>query len=243
MTVVAIHQPNYWPWLGYFAKILIADHFVFLDDVQFSNGSYTNRVKILKDGTPGWLTLPVTKRFGQTIVDVSLAQPDWARRQLDTIKNYYKDADCFSEVWSTINSMVCEISDISDRKLAKVNAFLIRSLCDRLDLPCQFSLASEYRLSEGSGDDHLLALLTQFGGDTVYLSGSGGATYQDESKFAERGVGLRYLRFEHPTYAQGTAEFISGLSILDPLFRLGWSGTQDLLHKASQPADSLAASL
>ena len=67
MRVVAIHQPNYLPWLGYFAKISEADEFVFLDDVQYSKNSYTNRVKVLHADKPRWLTVPVSFRYGDTL--------------------------------------------------------------------------------------------------------------------------------------------------------------------------------
>jgi hypothetical protein len=57
--LVAIHQPNYFPWLGYLDRMAKADLFVVLDHVQFERRSYQNRIQILLEGEPRWLTVPV----------------------------------------------------------------------------------------------------------------------------------------------------------------------------------------
>ena len=77
MTVVAVHQPNYLPWLGYFYKIACADVFIFLDDVQFSKNSYINRVRILHAQRSHWLTIPVSVTLGDPINRVRPARADW----------------------------------------------------------------------------------------------------------------------------------------------------------------------
>ena|ERR1700733_7136326 len=71
-TTVAIHQPNYIPWLGYFFKIAHADKFVFLDMVVYPGGSLVNRNSIKTAHGPAWLTIPVLKsgRSGQLIGEV-----------------------------------------------------------------------------------------------------------------------------------------------------------------------------
>ena len=75
---VAIHQPNYLPWMGYFHKMHHADVFIFLDDVQFTKGSHINRVKILSGKGPRWLTVPVVKvKLGQNIIDVRPSSNNW----------------------------------------------------------------------------------------------------------------------------------------------------------------------
>ena len=77
--IVAIHQPNYAPWLGYFAKMARADVFVFLDDVQYTKNSYINRVQIDAGGTARWLTVPVSFSFRDPINRVRAANENWPR--------------------------------------------------------------------------------------------------------------------------------------------------------------------
>ncbi len=112
MTIVAIHQPNYLPWLGYFAKMARADVFVFLDDVQFSKQSYINRVQILRDdGCSRWLTVPVHVSLGQAINEVRPAKAGWARAHLDTLRGAYKAAPAFKVVWPDIEAFFGRIPD------------------------------------------------------------------------------------------------------------------------------------
>jgi hypothetical protein len=74
--------------------------------------------------------------------------------------------------------------------------------------------------SYGKGADLNIALCRELGADT-YLSGSGGANYQDEAAFAAAGVKLVYTNYQHPTYPQAFGDFVAGLSIIDLLFNCG----------------------
>lgn len=71
MTVVGIHQPNFFPWLGYFNKIAKSNKFVFLDNVDFPKtgaGNLVNRVKILNNGNEKWLTMSINKVKSNTMI-------------------------------------------------------------------------------------------------------------------------------------------------------------------------------
>ena len=74
--VVAMHQPNFIPWLGFFHKLAHADTFTLLDTVQFSDGSYTDRVGVRSTEGAKWLTVPVKHHFGEPIQDVAIAEID-----------------------------------------------------------------------------------------------------------------------------------------------------------------------
>ena len=68
--VVAIHQPNFLPWLGYFDKLARCDVFVLLDSVQFpkKSGTWMNRVQVLVSGEPAWITVPSSARTTACVV-------------------------------------------------------------------------------------------------------------------------------------------------------------------------------
>ncbi len=226
MTVVAIHQPNYAPWLGYFAKMAQADVFVFLDDVQYSKNSYINRVQIDAGGKARWLTVPVSYRFGAPITDVRASDHDWRRSHLDALKTLYAGAAQFKSVWTWL---VDVYSGLPETDLAGSNRALIEVIAAKLGIGRRFHRSSEFQVGAAAGDDRLIALLHAVSDDAKYLSGKGGSNYQDPAKFAAAGVGLAYSEFVHPSYEQGHEPFLPGLSILDALFRIGFERTAALV--------------
>lgn len=224
--IVAIHQPNYAPWLGYFAKMARADVFVLLDDAQFSKNGYINRVQVDAGGAARWLTVPVSYEFGDPIHRVRAANENWPRAHGDTLKTLYRGAPAFAAVWPWLAE---RYAALPAARLAASNEALIAALAARLGLKPVLRRASELNVGGATGDDRLTALVRACGEGAAYLSGRGGANYQDPAKFAAAGIRLAYTDFVHPVYDQGHADFVPGLSVLDALFRLGFERTAALL--------------
>ena len=227
-VLVAIHQPNYVPWFGYFYKMARADYFVFLNDVQFSKHSYTNRVRIARKGVGRWLTQPVRQCFGQKICEVQFADDRWLGKHLDILRGTYEYAAHFGIIWKSIVAMY---ESIAFSGLAEVNEGLVKMISRELGLGCTFVRSSDLAIDETTGDSRLIELVGKVAPGATYLSGAGGSAYQDPGKFEAAGVPLRYVSFEHPVYGQGAMEFCPGLSILDVVFHLGWDGARSLLVK------------
>lgn len=232
--IVAIHQPNYFPWLGYFNKVLSCDVFVFLDHVQFMHdGSYTQRVAILTQKQPAWLSVPVLKRgrFAQSIADVRCnTEVDWRRKHLKTLEASYGRHAFFPEVREVAASALsCE----SDR-LADINVAAVQRIASRLGATCRFVRSSALSLPDLKKDE-LLAAITKEVGGTKYLYGATGGVYQDASVFEAAGVIAVPQAFQHPTYEQrGADAFIPKLSILDALFNVGFEHTRSMLTAGSR---------
>ena len=98
---IAIHQPNFFPWAGYFYKIYLSDIFVFLDDVQYSKNSYTNRASIILEQKSSWLTIPIKSSLKTKIYDIQVADSLWKKKHLSKLVNAYKRSDFFSEIYLT----------------------------------------------------------------------------------------------------------------------------------------------
>src|SRR3954447_23423027 len=94
--LVAIHQPEYFPWLGYFEKMIRADAFVLLDQAQFSKGDYHNRTRIKGAAGIQWLTIPVIQRLGQTINEAAVANQHWQVKHWQSLISCYSRAKYFN---------------------------------------------------------------------------------------------------------------------------------------------------
>ncbi|MDD9904966.1 MAG: WbqC family protein [Rhodospirillaceae bacterium] len=223
--LVAIHQPNYAPWIGYFRKIARASHFVFLDDAAFSKGGVINRVRILDGGEPAWLTVPAKPSLGTPIAAVVAGQSDWPKRHLSRLYNTYRGAAAFSRIWPDVERLY---DAVSAERLAAANRRIIEDICAFLEIETVFHNASEFATAQ-TGDDRLIALVQAVPGATGYLSGQGGRKYQDETKFAAAGLSLDYSDYDPVPYPQTSPGFTPGLSILDAAFNLGWDGAAALV--------------
>jgi hypothetical protein len=223
VTLVAIHQPNYLPWLGYFHKISKADLFVFLDDTQFPKQGYVNRVQIQDNGRPSWLTIPARPSLGTPIYETHAAQEGWSQRHLSRLRNTYRKAPAFREVWPGVENLYGALDP--DATLASTNSQLVVEMSGLLGLTCRFAFASAHPNSAGlAGGGRLVDIVTQAAG-TGYLSGRGGAKYQDPSAFEAAGLDLVYTTFQSRPYPQASEEFAPGLSVLDAVFNLGFEAT------------------
>ncbi|MBU1249444.1 MAG: WbqC family protein [Proteobacteria bacterium] len=228
---VAIHQPNFFPWLGYFTKIAQADVFVFLDQVDYpksgsSMASYSNRVKLNICGEAKWWGCPVVREFGpQRICDVRIKDEPWAKKKIQSLEQSYGKTACFRESIDIIREMIF----LDEGLISAYNISNVRRLSELLGLTCRFVLQSELD-PEGSSSELLADIVKKVGGG-IYLSGTGGAMeYQEEAVFAKAGIELAFRKYVAIPYSQNRAQaFMPGLSVLDAVMNLGWAETGRLL--------------
>jgi hypothetical protein len=230
--IVACHQPNFLPWLGYFAKIHHADLFFLLDDVQFTQGqskhNWTTRVRILTFSEPLWLSVPVLRKGKgkQLIRDIQINRQEhrWLRKTLQTLKQSYRKTKHYEEHFSDLERILTG----KHRFLVDLNAELIEWLVKTLGINTIIKRSSD--LAVASTSNQRLIDLTKAVGGCVYLSGDGADAYQLSEEFQRTGLELQKMGFKHPVYEQiHGAEFVPGLSIIDALFNIGAKATYTLL--------------
>jgi hypothetical protein len=222
---VAIHQPNYAPWCGYFAKMRACDVFVFLDDAQMPGGtSYVYRTQVLGPKSPQWLSIPTRRSLDDEIRTVGFADPRWPRKHEGTLRALYGRAPYFREIWETAEALYRD----PGLSIAEFNMRLVRQIAAYLRLPCRFEVSSALQ-AEGEGDDRLISLVGRVGG-RVYLSGKGGQNYQDPKKFHAAAIELQVHEYTPIPYPQTSPGFQAGLSIFDALFNLGQEANDLLVY-------------
>jgi len=226
--IVAIHQPNYAPWCGYFAKMRHCHVFIFLDDAQMPGGqSYVYRTKISTQSGPRWLSVPTRSHLGDVISQVQFADDRWNSRHLATLRGAYGRSPFFSEVWSVI----APLYEAAAEGLSDFNQRLIVALARYLGLTCSILRSSELHAA-GSSDQRLIALIKAVGG-TRYLSGKGGQNYQNPARFQLAGIDLDVRPYQPIPYRPMYGDFIPGLSLLDAAFNLGREAAKLLTYEES----------
>jgi hypothetical protein len=215
--VVAIHQPQYLPWLAYFDKADQCDVLVHLDTVQYQRRGFQNRNMIKTVHGARYLSVPVSAPRDAAIREVRIAGTDWIRKHVATIQHAYRRAgrfDWFEEGLRPIMSRDWE-------RLVDLNVATLEWAFDRFAIRCRQVRASELDV-HGTKDELIVSICCALGA-SVYLSGTGAGTYQDPARFAAAGIELQYQQYTHPVYTQchPGLGFVRDLSALDLLLNAG----------------------
>lgn len=221
-ALVAIHQPNFFPWLGYFDKIRRADVFIFLDTVDYPRagsggmGSWTNRVRLAVQGEARWITCPLQRLpLGALIAEATIddRQP-WRKKLIKTLQANYARAAGFEAALALLEPLILS----KEGNLASFNIAAIQVIAAHLGLDTRFVRQSEL-VHEGKATELLISLVKAAGG-TAYLAGGGAGGYQEDHLFAEQGIQLVYQGFSPKPYGPPET-FIPGLSMIDYLMHDG----------------------
>lgn len=230
--VVSIHQPNFFPWLGYFDKIIRSDIFVLFDDVQYpkTGGAWSNRVKLLVSGESRWVTAAIDRNYHgtRTIREMTfLDKNSWREKILKTIEANYGRHPHYRECMNVVEPLLLN----QEQNIAAYNIHAIGALCLALGIDTA-KLKISSALPHNGSSNELLCSITHAAGGSVYMCGGGTDGYQDDSVFVNAGIELRRQAFVHPVYPQYRhADFVPGLSVIDAVMNLGWIATAKLLER------------
>jgi len=216
--VIAIHQPNYIPWLGYFYKIFQSDVFVFLDDAQFSNKGMHNYSYIKTPQGLFRLKIPIKQKLGDKILEVETRNElNWRGKHLKTFESFYKKTRFFDEVFNDYQSII--LPDYPN--VAMLNSKMIQFISKKLGFKTSFINASELNINTLK-EEKILNICNALNGN-IYYSGTGAREYQEEKHFNKQGIDLRYSVFKPFEYSQLWGEFQSNVTIIDYLMNCGYN--------------------
>ena len=220
---IAIHQPQFLPWLGYLDKIDRADLFVLLDSVQFKKNEWQNRNRIRTAQGSQWLTVPVLHDFGQPIKDVRINQTtDWRAKHLRAVEMHYAQAAHREPVLAGLRALYQQSWD----RLADLNVAVLRWLLGEFGITTPLRLSSDMQLPE-EPTERLIGICRTVGA-TSYLAGAGARDYMDFKKFEAAGMAVEVQDFHHPVYRQCYEPFIPGMAAIDLLLTCGGQSLHSL---------------
>lgn len=218
---VAILQPSYIPWRGYFDQIRRADLFIFYDDVQYDKHGWRNRNQIKTAQGKQWITIPVhtkgvTKGIPIKDVRIDWSKP-WPKKHFNALTFAYAKAPFFASYRPWLESVYSR----RDEFLADFTIDTTVELAGMLGIrDTQFMRSSAIAGSDGKKTERLIQILQQVGAKH-YLSGPSARDYVEQDQFDRAGIMLEYIQYDYPEYPQLHPPYDPFVTVLDLLFMVG----------------------
>jgi hypothetical protein len=215
------------PWVGLLEQIRLADVLVFYDDVQFSKGSFTNRVQVKTPTGIQWMTVPLQDlKLGAVIDEVkTVPTVQWREKHLALLDRSFKSATHANDALL----MARGIYSMDHPSIGHLARASILAMCH------YFGLLEGKRVLDvrelcinGSGSQRVLDIVHAVGG-TIYITGHGARNYLDHEAFEESGIKVHYMHYERRPYPQLWGEFTPFLTSLDLLAYLGPDGQHKIV--------------
>jgi hypothetical protein len=214
---IAIHQPDYIPYIGYFYKISQVDLFVHLNDAQFSNDNMHHRNSIKTPQGRKRLTIPLKYHFKDNINQVRTKDElEWKEKHLGLLAANYQKCRYFNDIFPKLRELLLTVYDnLADMNMA-INQFIISGF----GFSAPVIKASDLNIFTKK-EERVLDICSVLEADEYY-SGLGAAGYQKEENFRNRGITLTYTDYKPFIYPQQWGSFEPNLSVLDYLFNCGF---------------------
>ena len=228
---IVISQPMFFPWIGLFEQIALADTYIHYDDVQMPQGrSFMARVQ-LRDSSPAgqlWLSAPIEhNRSGELISETFMQDGSvWRSKHLKTIVHLYGKAPYFKDMFAVIEGLY----GMDEDNLAIFNMQAIERISEWFGLDTVFRKSSEMGIG-GSSSQRLFDLCKQESA-SCYVTGLGALNYLDHDLFDRGGIDVCYMDYQKKPYKQLHDPFIPYVSIMDVMANLGPDGREWMISKA-----------
>lgn len=210
---IGIMQPYFFPYIGYWQLINIVDKYVIFDDVNYINRGWINRNRILFNGEPKYINIVLkaasqNKLINEIEVDNGAKQVE---RNLMILKQAYKKAPFFQEVFPIIESVLCE----KEKNLGRFNGLLIQKICCYLGIETEIIFSSDLQKDNSlKGQEKIIDICRRLKA-TDYYNAIGGKDLYCKETFAQYNIKLHFVCTDLIKYKQYENEFLDNLSIID----------------------------
>lgn len=207
---LAIMQPYFLPYIGYFQLIRAVDKFVIYDDVNYIKQGWINRNRILLNGSDHMLTLKLEGASSFKLIN-EIKTGNNKDKLLKTISQAYIKAPFYKDSISIIKNILSN----DENNLAKFIARSIIAVSEYLKLNTTFIISSEIGKNNNLKADNKVIHICNILGATHYINAIGGMELYSKQKFLDAGIQLEFIKSKPVTYAQLNGNFIPWLSIID----------------------------
>jgi WbqC-like protein family len=228
---IAIMQPYFLPYIGYFQLMLAVGKFIVLDDVNYINRGWINRNRMLLNGDAHTFTVPlVGASQNKRICDIELVEGTvWREKLLKTIGQAYRHAPGYRAVWGLVEGII----NYPSRKLDEFLLNSLRAVAYYLHIDTEIADSSRtYGNAELKGQDRIIDICKREAAG-IYINPIGGTELYGREDFADAGIQLHFLKPRPIIYPQrAKGEFVPWLSILDVLMFNESNVVQQYLNEA-----------
>jgi len=226
---LAVMQPYFFPYIGYFHLINAVDKFVFYDDVNFIKRGWINRNRILINGEAAYFTVQL-KKASQNLLINEIKIADNRKKLKKTIELSYKKAPYFDDAWPVVEYCLNYKTELIS-ELAMVS---VTETCKYLDISTGFEVSSEkYGDSKGMDKAERLIYIARKNNSETYINSIGGMELYSKDFFKEKGVELKFIKSGDVIYRQNTVDFVPHLSVIDVMMWNDKETVKNLLNNYS----------
>jgi hypothetical protein len=214
---LAVMQPYFFPYLGYFSLIKHTDLFILLDITQYNQCGWISRNRILKPSDCWqYIKVPVRKHALKTRIKDILIQNNlpWRTRILAQLEHYRKKAPFYR----IITSLLEELFSNDFKSVVDLDFKTLKGVCSYLGIQTPFRIFSEMNLlidTPNHPDEWALNTCKRITGVTEYWNPPGGMNFYDRSKYKANNITLKFHQLNLENYSQNRSPFEPGLSVLD----------------------------
>jgi len=209
---LAIMQPYFLPYIGYFQLIQAVDLFVVYDNVKYTKQGWINRNRFLRNGADAVFSVPLKKDSDFLQIKERSVSADFNKsRLLNQIREAYRKAPYFDQTFAIFEKVVME----NETNLFKFVYNSIRTICGYLRIDSKIAVSSEFHIDHSLPGQEKVIALCRCAGANIYINAIGGQVLYSKEVFGMHGIKLEFLKSKPFGYVQLGDEFVPWLSILD----------------------------
>ena len=224
-------QPYFFPYIGYFQLINSVDSFVIYDDVQYMKGGWINRNRILLDGKPHYITLPMAKGHLGENINQRFFSANFERGKqkiVGQLRSAYKKGPYFSETMQLVE----QVFACRERNIAVFLAYCLKKVCEYIGIETPFLISSESQEqnAELSGQSRVIMICKALEADQ-YINAIGGMNVYDRKTFEREDIKLNFIKTYDFSYRQCEDASAANLSIIDVMMFNSLDKIRKMLNK------------
>lgn len=209
---LAINQPYFFPYIGYFQLIAAVDEFIVYDNIKYTKKGWINRNRFLRNEEAADFALPLSAAPDHLDIGQRVLAGDFSeRRLLNQIHGAYRKAPCFDKAMN----LIMEIMSCPDRNLFGFLLNSLRRTCDYLQIQTPVLVSSSIAIDHRLKSESKVLALCQARNADSYINAIGGTELYSRERFAEQQIKLFFLRPLPTSYLQFGNAFVPWLSIID----------------------------